>query len=38
MQISDADIKDRILKKIFKKHKSKVKVGIIRNYELTITG
>lgn len=25
IQISDADIKDRILKKIFKKHKSKVK-------------
>ena len=39
IQISDADIKDRILRRIFKKtQKSKVKVSNIRNYELTNTG
>ena len=38
-QISDADKKDRILRRIFKKtQKSKVKVSNIINYELTITG
>ncbi len=38
-QISDADKKDRILRRIFKKtQKSKVKVSNIINYELTNTG
>ena len=39
-QISDADIKDRILKKknIQKNTSLKSKVSNIRNYELTITG
>ena len=39
MQISDADIKDRILKIRYSKNTSlKSKVSNIRNYELTITG
>lgn len=40
IQISDADIKDRILKKknIQKNTSLKSKVSNIRNYELTITG